>query len=60
MQVPKTEGEWKSVADNFNTQWQFPHCIGAMDGKHILIQPLQTVDLTTSTTNTALALCCWQ
>ena len=39
MQVSKTEAEWKTIADNFSTQWQFPHCIGAMDGKHILIQP---------------------
>lgn len=37
--MPKTETEWESIAEIFYTQWQFPHCIGAMDGKHILIQP---------------------
>ena len=39
MQVPRTEAEWESIADNFYSQWQFPHCIGAMDGKHVCIQP---------------------
>lgn len=39
MQVPKTETEWESVAEKFYSQWQFPHCIGAMDGKHVLILP---------------------
>ncbi len=38
-QVPKTETEWKLIAHEFNTQWNFPHCIGALDGKHILIKP---------------------
>ena len=38
LQVPKTETEWELIADNFYSQWQFPHCIGALDGKHVLIQ----------------------
>ena len=39
IQVPKTEIEWKEIADNFETQWQFPYCIGALDGKHVIIRP---------------------
>ncbi|XP_011409411.2 PREDICTED: uncharacterized protein LOC105316284, partial [Amphimedon queenslandica] len=39
IQVPKTEDEWKSIAHQFNNKWQFPNCIGALDGKHVLIQP---------------------
>ena len=31
--------EWKRVAAEFNEKWNFPHCIGAMDGKHVLIKP---------------------
>jgi len=38
-QVPKTVQEWKNVANNFFQQWQFPHCIGSLDGKHVHIQP---------------------
>lgn len=39
LQVPRTEEEWVTIANNFDSQWQFPHCIGAMDGKHVLIKP---------------------
>ncbi len=39
MQVPKTEREWERIARHFKQQWNFPNCIGAMDRKHVLIQP---------------------
>jgi hypothetical protein len=29
---------WKSVANDFNTLWNFPSRLGALDGKHITIQ----------------------
>ncbi|XP_045480255.1 protein ANTAGONIST OF LIKE HETEROCHROMATIN PROTEIN 1-like [Harmonia axyridis] len=33
-----TEEQWKSVANSFERKWQFPHCIGAIDGKHVVIK----------------------
>ena len=30
--------EWHSTADDFFMRWNFPNCIGAIDGKHIMIQ----------------------
>lgn len=30
---------WQQIADNFNTIWQFPHCLGAIDGRHIKFRP---------------------
>nr|CAI5850163.1 unnamed protein product [Callosobruchus analis] len=37
IKVPKDALEWKDVARNFEIKWNFPHCIGAIDGKHVQI-----------------------
>ena len=37
MPVP-SEDEWKSIADEFYKRWTFLNCIGAIDGKHVMIQ----------------------
>ncbi|XP_031328647.1 putative nuclease HARBI1 [Photinus pyralis] len=38
IKMPTTEEEWKRVANQFETKWNFSHCLGAMDGKHIAIR----------------------
>nr|CAI5865359.1 unnamed protein product [Callosobruchus analis] len=38
IKVPSTEAEWLKIAKEFDNQWNFPHCIGALDGKHVQIQ----------------------
>ena len=37
-QLPVSEREWKTVSKGFEEKWNFPHVIGALDGKHITIQ----------------------
>ena len=37
-QTPCTEEEWLEIADGFAQHWQLPHCIGAVDGKHIRVR----------------------
>ncbi|KAM7313999.1 protein ANTAGONIST OF LIKE HETEROCHROMATIN PROTEIN 1 [Ixodes scapularis] len=37
LKVPTTE-RWQEVAEGFQNKWNFPHCVGAVDGKHIEIQ----------------------
>ncbi len=39
LKVPSTEEEWLAIAKKFYERWQFPNCIGAIDGKHIVMQP---------------------
>nr|XP_022906541.1 putative nuclease HARBI1 [Onthophagus taurus] len=38
MKFPSSEAEWLEISDDFNTSWNFEHCLGAMDGKHIAIK----------------------
>lgn len=38
-QFPDSAEKWKVIAKTFEDRWNFPHCLGAMDGKHIDIVP---------------------
>lgn len=35
--VPKSK-DWEESENNFRRKWNFPNCVGAIDGKHVLIQ----------------------
>lgn len=37
--MPSSVAEWAEVAEGFETKWNFPLCIGALDGKHVRIKP---------------------
>ncbi|KAG0433032.1 hypothetical protein HPB47_020284 [Ixodes persulcatus] len=34
---PRTKDKWLAVMNNFQARWQLPQCIGALDGKHVVI-----------------------
>lgn len=36
-QTPDTENEWKDVVTQFSKRWNYPGCLGAVDGKHVRI-----------------------
>ncbi|XP_045467036.1 uncharacterized protein LOC123675638 [Harmonia axyridis] len=39
MYLPQpTEEMWISIASDFETIWNFPHCVGAIEGKHVVIK----------------------
>ncbi len=38
MLVISTAAQWNAIANGFEMRWQFPHCCGALDGKHCVIQ----------------------
>ena len=38
MEAPNNASQWEKVSSDFSSIWNFPNCVGAMDGKHIVIQ----------------------
>ena len=38
LSVPSTQDAWLRIASDFERKWNFPHCLGAIDGKHVIIQ----------------------
>ena len=38
VKAPSSEEEWKGVSTQFERKWNFPHCVGAIDGKHVVVQ----------------------
>ena len=38
MKTPSTQEEWSKIAEGFLEHWNFPNCLGAIDGKHCCIQ----------------------
>ncbi|XP_039280642.1 protein ANTAGONIST OF LIKE HETEROCHROMATIN PROTEIN 1-like [Nilaparvata lugens] len=38
IKLPNTKDEWMEVERGFNDLWNFPNCLGAIDGKHVVIQ----------------------
>ena len=38
LKAPSTQQEWKEIAQMFEFKWNFPNCVGAIDGKHVVMQ----------------------
>ena len=36
--MPSIEEEWLKIAKAFEEKWNYPLCLGAIDGKHIAIK----------------------
>lgn len=43
IKMPATVSEWKKVTKGFETLWNFPMCIGSLDGKHVEFQAPRSV-----------------
>ena len=40
IKTPLNSEEWLKISEAFQSRWNFPNCLGAIDGKHIQIRPL--------------------
>lgn len=38
LQVPSTPAEWIKISSAFEDRWNYPFCLGALDGKHIAVR----------------------
>ena len=38
LKFPQSKQEWLEISRGIYDKWQFSNCIGAMDGKHVLIK----------------------
>lgn len=38
LKTPSSAEEWQTIAKGFYDQWNFPNCLGAIDGKHCSVQ----------------------
>ena len=38
VRTPSSAKEWKRISEKYLEKWNFPHCIGALDGKHVAIE----------------------
>ena len=37
--IPSSQQEWLKISEVFGSRWNFPNCLGAVDGKHVVITP---------------------
>ena len=37
METPDTQEEWREIEAVFRKRWDLPHCLGAIDGKHVAL-----------------------
>ena len=44
LRAPESKEEWTSIAREFEAKWNFQHCLGAVDGKHVAMARRQSVD----------------
>nr|CAI5866062.1 unnamed protein product [Callosobruchus analis] len=38
LETPETPEKWEDISRGFQERWNFPHCLGSIDGTHVNIQ----------------------
>ena len=57
--APPTTEEWMKIEQDFSYLWNFPNCIGALDGKHVVMTAPPGSGTCSSITNTHSPLISW-
>ena len=39
IKIPSASEDWLKISETFQWRWNFPNCLGAIDGKHVQIRP---------------------
>ncbi|XP_074026096.1 uncharacterized protein isoform X2 [Leptinotarsa decemlineata] len=42
IKFPSSPAEWEEIAQQFENKWNFPNCLGAIDGKHVVQAPIKS------------------
>uniref|UniRef100_A0A336MP40 CSON001967 protein n=1 Tax=Culicoides sonorensis TaxID=179676 RepID=A0A336MP40_CULSO len=46
LKCPTTENDWRMISQRYYSEWNFPNCLGAIDGKHVeIIAPVNAGSL---------------
>jgi hypothetical protein len=59
LKTPNTAGKWNEMAKLFYSRWNIPNNIGAIDGKRIIMQKLQALVPSFTTTKEMRASLPW-
>lgn len=59
IKTPTSEGAWKTIAKELYGKWQYPNCLGTLDGKHIYIQYMSAIQAAPSAITKAASLWCY-
>ena len=57
--APKTSNDWVGIANEFKEEWHFLNCIGAIDGKHAMMECPKNGVLLFIIIRDSIASSCW-
>ena len=60
LKFSQNEMQWQEIARGYENQWNYSQCIGALDGKHVILRAPDKEGVTSLITRVHKALCYWR